>query len=106
MRRELEAVAGYFDRHNGSSEHEHTLQILKIGEEFGEVVQAWIGYRGQNPRKGVTHTIDDVNDELCDVIVTALVAIQRLGTDAETRLNERLSFVMDRVGIVVDYGKS
>jgi len=102
MSRELAAVAAYFDKHNGTDDHEHTLQILKIGEEFGEVVEAWIGVRGQNPRKGVTHTLDDVATELCDTVVTAMVALQRLGYDADATLAARLSFLMDRVGIVVD----
>jgi hypothetical protein len=44
-------------------------------EEVGEVSQAWIGVTGQNPRKGVTHTIAAVRDELCDVILTAAVAL-------------------------------
>ncbi|WP_147268435.1 MazG-like family protein [Spongiactinospora rosea] len=38
---------------------EQTL-ILKIAEEFGEAVQAYIGITGQNPRKGVYGTREDV----------------------------------------------
>jgi len=47
---------------------------MKIGEEFGEVVAAHIGAAGQNPRKGVSATDADVVTELCDVIITAMVA--------------------------------
>ena len=37
---------------------------------------------GQNPRKGVTHSWDDVQAELCDVIFTAMVALTTLNPDA------------------------
>jgi hypothetical protein len=51
------------------------LRIMKLTEETGEVTQAVTGTLGQNPRKGVTHTWDDVQAELCDVIFTAMVAL-------------------------------
>jgi hypothetical protein len=59
-------------------------QVLKLGEEFGEVIEAWIGVRGANARKGVTHTWDDVTAELADVVMTALVAAESIepGTSA------------------------
>ena len=58
------------------------LQLLKIGEEAGEASGAWIGATGVNPRKGVTHTRRDVADELADVVLAALVAIESLGYDS------------------------
>ncbi|MFJ8665643.1 MazG-like family protein [Streptomyces sp. NPDC093600] len=54
------------------------LRILKLSEEVGEVAQAVIGATGQNPRKGTTHTWQDVEAELCDVIITAMVALRTL----------------------------
>lgn len=51
------------------------LRVLKLAEEVGEVSAALIGRAGQNPRKGVTHTASDVRAELCDVALTALVAL-------------------------------
>lgn len=54
-------------------------RLAKIGEEFGEVIAAFIGYTGQNPRKGVTHTRLDVLKELLDVAVTALAAAEHVG---------------------------
>jgi hypothetical protein len=54
--------------------------MMKLTEEAGEVTQAVIGTLGQNPRKGVTHTWEDVQAELCDVIVTAMVALTTLTT--------------------------
>ncbi len=56
--------------------------MLKLSEEVGEVSEAVIGATGQNPRKGITHTWDDVEAELCDVVITALVALGTLTPQA------------------------
>lgn len=53
-------------------------RIAKLMEEGGEAVAAFIGYTGQNPRKGVTHTRDDLEKELLDSAITALGAIEHL----------------------------
>ncbi|WP_220458004.1 MazG-like family protein [Actinotalea sp. JY-7876] len=53
-------------------------RLAKISEEHGEVIAAYIGATGQNPRKGVTHTLDDVAQELLDVAVTALCAYEHI----------------------------
>ena len=58
------------------------LQILKITEEAGEVAEALIGVTGQNPRKGYSHDWHDVEKELCDVVITAMVALTRVNPDA------------------------
>lgn len=65
------------------AEQERLVRLLKLSEETGEVAAAVVGVTGQNPRKGVTHTWDDVQAELCDVIVTAMVALRTLTPDAE-----------------------
>lgn len=78
---DVEKLTFWLNDSNGLDEHEITLRIMKIGEEFGEAVEARIGQIGQNPRKGVTHTEADVIAELCDVIVTAMVAINTLTGD-------------------------
>jgi len=75
---------------------EKLLRILKLSEEVGEVSQAVIGATGQNPRKGVTHTWDDVQHELCDVIFAALVALRTLNPDARTVFAERMAYVQRR----------
>jgi hypothetical protein len=74
---------GWLDTANGAGEHELTCRILKVTEEAGEAAGAWIGVLGQNPRKGVTHSREDVVAELADVAITALVAIESLGFDAQ-----------------------
>ncbi|GGW54620.1 hypothetical protein GCM10010340_36640 [Streptomyces griseoloalbus] len=72
------------------------LRILKLSEEVGEVAEAVIGATGQNPRKGTTHTWDDVQSELCDVAVTALVALRTLTPDAREVFTRHLAQVTRR----------
>ncbi|MBN0044876.1 MazG-like family protein [Streptomyces actuosus] len=72
------------------------LRILKLSEEVGEVAQAVIGATGQNPRKGTTHTWSDVESELCDVAVTALVALRTLTPDARAVFTRRPEAVARR----------
>ncbi len=72
------------------------LRMLKLSEEVGEVAQAVIGVIGQNPRKGVTHTWDDVQAELCDVVITALVALRTLTPDAREVFADHLAKVRIR----------
>src|SRR3954463_7348051 len=53
-------------------------RMAKLQEEAGEVIGAMIGWTGQNPRKGVTNTIDSVIKENLDVVVTALGNVEHL----------------------------
>ncbi|MFB4275795.1 MazG-like family protein [Nonomuraea sp. MTCD27] len=88
------AALDWVDQANGRDDHEKTLRLLKLVEETSEVAAAYIGMVGQNPRKGVTHTLDDVAAELCDVTVTALVALATITGDtttARTALNRHLA---------------
>ncbi|WCD84577.1 hypothetical protein KPP03845_100900 [Streptomyces xanthophaeus] len=81
------ALAARFDAADAERgirpQESHVLQVLKIGEEFGEAAQAVIGVKGTNPRKGQSHSWEDVHDEVCDVAITALVALARMRPDAE-----------------------
>ena len=72
------------------------IRIMKLTEEAGEVTQAVIGTLGQNPRKGVTHTWEDVQAELCDVIFTAMVALTTLTPDARETFDGHLARVARR----------
>ena len=60
------------------------------------VTQAVIGTLGQNPRKGVTHTWEDVQAELCDVIITGMVALATLTPDARETFEGHLARVASR----------
>ena len=78
-------------------------RLAKITEESGEVIAAYIGATGQNPRKGITHTRQDVEEELLDVAVTALGALEYLRGhrgDARQLLDEKILRVATRAGVV------
>lgn len=92
----IAALARFLDSHNGADQAEMSMQMLKLAEEVGEVSQAWIGYTGQNPRKGQTHTIDDVLSELADVAITAMVGIARLGRDPGAVVGGKVAVMEER----------
>jgi NTP pyrophosphatase (non-canonical NTP hydrolase) len=77
-------------------ETERLLRVMKLSEEVGETTQAVTGVLGQNPRKGVTHTWQDVENELCDVILTAMVALTTINPDARKVFAERIDHVAAR----------
>ncbi|GAA2570744.1 MULTISPECIES: MazG-like family protein [Streptomyces] len=72
------------------------LRMLKLSEEVGEVAEAVIGATGQNPRKGRTHSWDDVEAELCDVVITAMVALRTLTPEAREVFGRHLARVAGR----------
>jgi NTP pyrophosphatase (non-canonical NTP hydrolase) len=80
---------------NGDGE-ELLLRVLKLSEEVGEVAQAVVGVTGHNPRKGTTHTWQDVEAELCDVVITALVTLRTLTPDAREVFAGHLARVVGR----------
>jgi NTP pyrophosphatase (non-canonical NTP hydrolase) len=49
-------------------------RVTKVCEESGEVWRALSGYVAENPRKGQTHTLDDLRGELLDTAAAALCA--------------------------------
>ncbi|GAA2676259.1 MazG-like family protein [Streptomyces lunalinharesii] len=96
--RTVEALVGWLDRESAlPKEQERLLRVLKLSEEVGEAAQAVIGATGQNPRKGRSHTWDDVHAELCDVIVTAMVALRTLTPEARQVFEGHLRRVAERV---------
>jgi hypothetical protein len=68
-------TVAWLDVANGRGPHEIAVRVMKIAEETGEAISAYIGLTGQNPRKGVTADPDDLAVELCDVVLAALVAL-------------------------------
>lgn len=81
--RHIHVAVKWLDDANGRSETEVDRRLLKLMEEVGEVAQARIGQVGQNPRKGVTHDLGEVADELCDVVITAMVALATIRENPE-----------------------
>lgn len=62
-------------------------RISKVSEELGEAMQAFIGWTGQNPRKGFSHDRTDVLEELADTMISALFAIQHFTKDSQETRN-------------------
>jgi NTP pyrophosphatase (non-canonical NTP hydrolase) len=99
---DIAALNAWLDRSNPASQHEDAMRLFKIMEEAGEVAEAYIGMVGQNPRKGVTHTLDDVLGELADVVMTALCAIQHFTQDVsatERIVTEKAAKTRTRAGL-------
>ncbi|MCT7351839.1 MazG-like family protein [Streptomyces sp. 15-116A] len=93
----IDDLHAWLDTHRPAEGREGLLlRILKLSEEVGEVAQAVVGATGQNPRKGTSHTWDDVQSELCDVAVTALVALRTLTPDAGEVFARHLEKVKER----------
>lgn len=63
-------------------------RVAKAAEEAGEAISALIACTGQNPRKGVCGTEDDLLNELADVALTGILAIQHFtkSTDKTARV--------------------
>jgi NTP pyrophosphatase (non-canonical NTP hydrolase) len=93
----VRASVAWLDAANGREQADLTFRILKVTEEAGEAASAWIGVTGANPRKGVTHTVDDVVAELADVALTALIAIESLGVDHGAALSARARVLTQRL---------
>lgn len=90
-------IVGWLDQSSTlPPDTETLLRIMKLTEEAGEVSQAVTGVMGQNPRKGVTHTWDDVQAEVCDVILTAMVVLTTLTPDARDVFKTHLARVAQR----------
>lgn len=93
----IDRLRTWLDDHNARPPQEALLlRMLKLSEEVGEVSEAVIGAVGQNPRKGVSHSWGDVESELCDVVVTALVALGTLTPDPRGALRAHVAKVADR----------
>jgi len=81
---DIAAVTAWLDGANPAGAHEDSMRVLKLVEEAGEAAATYIGMVGQNPRKGITHSLDDLLGELADVAITALSAIEHFTGDTET----------------------
>lgn len=98
---QLAELSGWIDEAVTGTEKERLWgRTAKIAEEYGEVVAAIIGYLGENPRKGQTHSRPDIVSELLDVAVTALGAVESItGNDglALMLLEEKIGSVHARM---------
>jgi hypothetical protein len=104
--RRLAVVSRWIDDHPPnrarSAEAQLWSRCAKVGEEFGEVVAAIIALTGQNPRKPADGNIGAVVDELLDVALTALAAVEHIDGnrgDSMRLLNTYITLRMKRVGL-------
>jgi hypothetical protein len=75
-------------------------RVAKAGEEAGEAFEAFLGYTGQNPRKGFSSEMEDVFNELADVAITGIVGIQHFTKDVESTkriMLQRLSYRINKI---------
>lgn len=106
MQAKIAALSSWIDEApaNAARDKEAALwgRVAKVGEEHGEAIAALVGATGQNPRKGRTHGLTDVEKELLDVALTALAAVEHLrgnrGCSIEL-LDEHVQRVYDRAGL-------
>lgn len=72
--------------------------LAKMVEEAGEVMAAYVGVTGYNPRKGICDTMDHVAVELLDVALTALVAHAhiKVGASPMRALGDHITARMER----------
>jgi hypothetical protein len=61
-----DAIETVRDFQNATPAQARLLRLLKVQEEVGEVAQAAMGAVSANPRKGRSHTWEDVQNELCE----------------------------------------
>jgi len=76
--------------------HLDLIRVAKVQEEAGEAIAAMIAYQHVNPRKPAG-SIDDVIDELADVALTALCAIEHFDRDSSVALWDRAERVYLRL---------
>lgn len=67
-------------------------RVAKVAEEAGEAIDALIGVTGQNPRKGFYGDYGDLHEELADVALTGLYALQHFTKDS----GKTLTILLDR----------
>lgn len=99
----LAYLSRWLDESQGDRDAEAVLwgRVAKVSEEAGEAIAALIGATGQNPRKGITHSYDDVVEELLDVAITAMTAVEHM-TGNESRslglFHQKVGAVAERAG--------
>jgi NTP pyrophosphatase (non-canonical NTP hydrolase) len=93
IERGLTTLSRWFDedqRDGADSEGNHWHRIVKVTEEAGEVTEAMIGWTARNPRKGQSHSQEDVEKELLDTAMAALGAIEHLHGNPDRAVSLRL----------------
>lgn len=103
---QLAAISMWVDEYPPNAERDAEARLwgrcMKVGEEFGEVIQALIAMTGQNPRKPQHGCVADVLDELLDVTATALAAVEHIDGNrgcSVDLLAEHVAGLVERAGL-------
>lgn len=99
---EMWVRADQLQRYHNRGKHgwqEIANQIIKLQEEVGEVADKYIGATGQNSRKGVYATREDIAKEMADVILTAMVGMVTVvqPSMAHNVLQEAMQIAVQRI---------
>jgi hypothetical protein len=83
----IESIDLWLDRDVAGTYQDQPLaqdwaRVAKVAEETGEAIDRLIALTGQNPRKGVCGTREELLGELADVALTAILAMQHFTKDA------------------------
>jgi NTP pyrophosphatase (non-canonical NTP hydrolase) len=113
---ELIGIVTWVDDHLDANVHPDYQQqplaqdwarVSKTVEEAGEAIDALIGVTGQNPRKGQYGSNEDLYDELCDVALTGLYALQHFTKDPDATLEAlmaRARYHKERIQAMPEFG--
>lgn len=87
LQNEVEAVSVFYAEHHGISRTDDWF-MLKLGEEVGELTQAYLAKAGQTRDKGRSELQreEDFRAELSDVLAQVLLIAHRFGIDLQTEV--------------------
>lgn len=108
LNRRLKAISDWIDEYPRNQERSPEARmwgrVAKLSEEVGEAMAAMVGLTGQNPRKDITHDLQDLEAELLDVALTALAAWVHVSvrSDPLRVFGEHMEMVVNRVGLEVE----
>ena len=90
MQREVESVSAFYAERFGIDRTDDWL-LLKLGEEFGELMQAYLARSGRARDKGRTpEEVDqDLRSELSDVLAHVLLIAERFGVDLTAEVESK-----------------
>jgi hypothetical protein len=104
----LKNINEWLDDETGIEYHDQPLaqdwaRVSKIGEELGEAISELILWTEQNPRKPYDpEAYVRLRDELADVIITAMLALQHFTKDIAITQNiiaDKIKTIHHRVGL-------
>jgi len=101
LQSEVESVSALYAQRHDITRTDDWL-LLKLGEEVGELTQAYLARSGRARDKGRSGTQldDDFGAELADVLAHVLLIAQRFGVDLQAEVDRKwLVFSPEKAGI-------